>query len=179
MSVKTLNSATVTDALKSQYHAGLAMLKESVEKCTDQLWYSKEFTNAFWQVAYHTLFFTHFYLSKSNDDFIPWEQHQSNNQNPDGIAGDPDPESTLPLIPEPYTKTQALEYCEFLGKSIDGFVDAIDLESADSGFYWYPISKFEHQLVNLRHLQHGAAQLADRLRQKLGTGVNWAGRRKP
>ena len=51
--------ARLKAALKSQYHAALAMLRESIERCPDALWYSHTPTNAFWQVAYHTLFFAH------------------------------------------------------------------------------------------------------------------------
>jgi hypothetical protein len=54
----------------------------------------------------------------------------------------------------------------------------MDLQSYDSGFSWYPMSKLEHQLVNIRHLQHGAAQLADRLRSKLDIGIKWSGKGK-
>jgi hypothetical protein len=35
--------------------------------------------------------------------------------------------------------------------------------------------KIEHQIVNIRHIQHGAAQLADRLRSKLNLGIGWVG----
>jgi hypothetical protein len=32
-------------------------------------------------------------------------------------------------------------------------------------------------VVNLRHIQHGAAQLADRVRATADVGVQWAGSR--
>jgi len=60
---------------------------------------------------------------------------------------------------------------------VDSAVDAMDLASTESGFYWYKVSKLEHQLVNIRHIQHGAAQLADRLRTANGIGVRWVGAR--
>lgn len=164
--------------LKSQYHAGLAMLGDGIQKCPDDLWFSTELTNACWQIAYHTLFFTHFYLGPNDAAFRPWEGHQANVQHPDGIAGPPDPESTLPLLPEPYTKAQALEYWAFCDQMVDGAVDALDLHSAESGFSWYPVPKLEHQIINLRHLQHGAAQLADRVRNAANIGVAWAGARR-
>lgn len=178
MTAKQLNEKAVKDAFKSQYHASLDMLGEAIEKCPEDIWFSKEFTNAFWQLAYHTLFFTHLYLCRTNEDFIPWIKHQSENQNPDGIAGDTDANSKLPLIPNPYTKTEVLEYWGYCKGIVDEFVDKIDLENPESGFHWYKISKFEHQIVNIRHLQHGAAQLADRLRLKLDIGVRWAGKGK-
>lgn len=165
-------------ALKSQYHAGLAMLRQSVEQCPEDQWASADHVNAFWQVAYHVLFFTHFYLSPDEAAFRPWGEHQSEVQNPDGIPGPPEPESPLPLIPKPYTKAQVLAYCRHCDELIDAAVDALDLHSPTSGFSWYPISKLEHQLVNLRHLGHHAGQLADRVRFAAGLGTRWVGARQ-
>jgi hypothetical protein len=162
-------------ALKSQYHASLAMLREAVERCPDALWLDEGPKNAFWQVAYHTLFFTHLYLQPRVEAFRPWAQHRGGVQHEDGIAGPPDPASTLPLIPEPYSKEQALAYWSVVDEMVDPAVDALDLASPESGFYWYPISKLEHQLVNLRHVQHHLAQLADRLRAAEDIGVRWVG----
>lgn len=173
-----MDQQIVKNELKSQYHASLDMLGEAIEKCPEDLLYDKEFKNAFWQVAYHTLFFAHAYLSLSKDLFVPWSKHQANNQNPDGIGGDPDPDSKLPLLPDPYTKDQLLEYWGFCKGIVNKHVDMMDLESTNSGFDRYKISKFEHQLVNLRHIQHGAAQLADRLRDRMNIGVRWVGRGK-
>lgn len=172
------NDNHIRTILKSQYRAGLAMLREGVERCPDGLWYDTTPTNACWQIAYHTLFFTHFYLSPTDADFVPWSEHQGRVQHPDGIAGPADPESDLPLLPEPYSREQVLEYCRVCEEMIEGAVDRIDIMSEESGFYWYPIPKLEHQIVNIRHLQHGAAQLADRLRNERDLGVRWAGARR-
>ena len=72
--------------LKSQYHAALAMLRNAVAKCPDELWYDATPTNAFWQVAYHTMFFAHFYLQPNEAAFRPWQEHQGNVQHIDGIG---------------------------------------------------------------------------------------------
>ena len=171
----TIDTATLRLILKSQYHASLAMLREAIELCPDDLWLSKAHQNAYWQIAYHALFFTHLYLHGDHAAFRPWKEHQSANQNPDGIPGPPDPASKLPLVPEPYTRAQALAYWDILNGMVDGAVEALDLQSPQSGFPWYKMSKLEHQLVNLRHVQHHAAQLADRLRAALDTGIRWVG----
>ncbi len=164
--------------LKSQYHAALAMLRDAIEKCPEKEWLATERTpNAFWQVAYHALFFAHFYLMPDHEHFTPWHGHQRDNQNPDGLPGEPDPASALPLIPTPYTKEQVLEYWSICDGMVDSAVDALDLASEQSGFPWYPISKLEHQLVNIRHIQHHTAQLADRLRTAANVGVTWVGAR--
>src|SRR5262245_60014498 len=162
-------------ALKSQYHAALTMLREAIKRCPDDVWLAAEHTNAFWQIAYHTLFFAHLYMLPNEAAFRPWERHQTDVQHPDGIAGPPDPNSTRPLIPRPYMKSEALAYWNICDQMVDGAVDALDLHSRDSGFSWYEMPKLEHQILNIRHIQHHAAQMADRLRAAAGIGIEWVG----
>jgi hypothetical protein len=177
--VSTVGEDALRAAFKSQYRSALAMLRDAVEQCPDELWDDPSFKNRFWQVAYHALFFTHLYLQPRLEDFEPWSGHQSEVQHDDGIAGPPDPDSDLPLIPEPYSKGAVLEYSSFCQDRVDDWVDALDFGSPESGFHWYPVPKLEHQLVNLRHVQHHTAQLADRLRRELDAGVRWVGSRRP
>ena len=146
--------------LKSQYHAALAMLRDAVEQCPDVEWLSRDHKNAFWQVAYHVLFFAHLYLQQNETTFVLWSQHHGDD---DGTRG------------EPYSKAQVLEYWSFVDHAVDGAVDLLDLESPESGFSWYTMSKLEHQLVNIRHVQHHSAQLADRLRSAADIGITWVG----
>jgi len=171
----TTRDEALRRALKSQYHASLAMLREAVERCPDELWTDRAPTNAFWQVAYHALYFTHLYLMPNEAAFQPWEGQQNEVQHPDGIAGRADPDSRYPLIPEPYSRPQVLAYLRVCDAMVDARVDALDLAQPDSGFSWYTMPKLEHQLVNLRHIQHHAAQLADRLRASEDVGVRWVG----
>ena len=165
----------VRTALKGQYHAALAMLRESVELCPDELWLDETPRNAFWRVAYHALFFVHLYLMDTPEEFVPWAGHQSDVQQEDGIEGPADPESSLPVSPNPYSKADVLTYLGICSEMVDARVEAMDLGSESSGFYWYPISKLEHQLVNIRHTAHHAAQLADRVRAARDIGVKWVG----
>jgi len=167
--------AVLGDVLKSQYHAGLAMLREAIEQCPDELWLDERPRNAFWQVAYHTLFFTHLYVGQDTASFERWAEHQRDNQNEDGIVGEPDPNSTLPLGPQPYSRQQALRYWAIVDGMIDPTVDALDLMRKDSGFSWYTMSKLEHQILSIRHLQHHTGQLADRLRAAKDSHVKWIG----
>jgi hypothetical protein len=177
--MNSIESQVMKDVLKSQYRAGFAMLRETIQQCPDELWYDERPTNAFWQVAYHALFFTHLYMLPGSASFQPWSGHQSQVQHEDSIAGEKDPASALPLIPKPYSRPQALAYWQFCDDMVDSAVDALDLNSPESGFSWYKVSKLEHQLINLRHLQHHLAQLADRLRASLDVGTRWVGARRP
>ena len=59
-------------ALKEQYHAGLAMLAECVEKCPEGIWLEGKHPRTFWRIAFHTAFFTHLYLGQNEEAFQPW-----------------------------------------------------------------------------------------------------------
>ena len=171
----TNTTDALRSALKSQYHAALAMLRETIQRCPDDTWSNDEHLNSCWQIAYHTLFFTHLYMQRNEAAFVPWAFHQSDVQHPDGMTGPTDPDSALPLIPQPYTKEQVLEYWSVCDRMVDDAVDDLDLNSQESGFGWYKVPKLEHQLINIRHIQHGAAQLADRLRSAANVGIEWVG----
>jgi len=156
--------------LKSQYQAATAMLREAIERCPDELWCSAAHPNPFWHVAYHTLFYTHMYLQRSEAEFKPWEKHRPEYQYMGRL---PSPPRRPPKIGEPYSKTEVLEYAELCISMIGPAVDRLDLNQPESGFWWYRMSKLEHQLVNIRHIQHHAAQLIDRLGAIGRGGFEW------
>jgi len=62
--------------LKSQYHASLSMLRDAIDACSPELWTDSSYVNPFWHVAYHTLFYTDFYLQASESTFVAWEHHR-------------------------------------------------------------------------------------------------------
>jgi hypothetical protein len=162
----------VRRALKRQYRAALGMLKNAIEACPESLWTEGDHPVAFWRVAYHTLFCTHFYLAADEQVFRPWEHHREEHQ---FLGPLPWPPHDEPKITQLYTRAQILEYWEFINAMIDKAVDQLDLNAQDSGFPWYNMPKLEHQLVNIRHVQHHAAILANRLRVATGVGVDWLG----
>ncbi len=162
-------------SLKSQYHASLEMFKEAIEKCPDELWLDNQSINAFWQVAYHALFYVHMYLQPDLESFKPWAEHQSKVQYQNGFAGPANEGNQLPLIPEPYSKAQVLKFLSICNNMVDAALDSFDLLESKSGFPWYTCTKLEHQIISIRHLQHHAAQLGDRLRNANGVGLTWWG----
>jgi len=177
--------------LKDQYHACLTMLKSAIEQCPDDLWVSTEYTNPYWRVVYHTLYFVHLYSRTHAAGFVAWDKHQTGIQDMDDMPAPPDiqeltepahrPPSGEDLRPQtgkPYSKQEMLEYWQVCDDMVDESIDALDLTSADSGFSWYPISKLEHQIVAIRHIAHHTAQLSDRLRSAIDAGVDWVGRRR-
>lgn len=159
---------SIQDILKSQYHASLAMLRQAVDACPAELWTDTSYVNQFWQVAYHTLFYTDLYLDASEAAFVPWEHHRpQHNFFPSG------PEAAGSLTP--YSIDEVRAYSARCDAKIDGAIDRLDLTAPDSGFSWYKMSKLEHQFVSLRHIQHHTGQLAERIRQTTGQGVGWVG----
>ena len=162
----------VQAALKGQYHAALAMLKQAIERCPDDAWDGRSDSIPFWRVAYHTLFFTHLYLQPNEKAFRPWEHHRQECQ---FLGPLPWPPHRQPRIGRPYTKAQLLEYWGVCDGMIDAAVDGLDLEAAECGFPWYRVPKLDHQIINIRHLQHHAALLSGRLRSAFGTDIPWVG----
>ncbi|MBD3297498.1 MAG: hypothetical protein GF341_02505 [candidate division Zixibacteria bacterium] len=171
-------------ALKSQFHSSLAMLKQAIEDCPEDLWVSKEYLNPYWRIVYHTLYFTHLYIQPSVHEFTPWEHHQTSIQDMDDVPSPPDilELTELPHRPpqtgEPYTKLQMLEYWAVCDGMIDETVDRLELTAPESGFSWYRVSLFEHKLVALRHIHHHLGQLMDRVRNHADIGIRWVGATK-
>ena len=154
------------EAIKSQYHAAFAMLKQAIEKCPESMWDDTEYVNPFWRVAYHTLIYTHFYLSPSESDFTPGDIHKDGMQ----LLGDEAPAAN------PYSKGDLLAYLELCLAQVESQVDAMDLEG-ESGFHWLPFDKLELQLYNIRHIQQHTGELCERLGAHGEIEVAWVGKK--
>jgi hypothetical protein len=150
-------------ALKTQYHGAMAMLKQAIEQCPDELWTAAGRGAPFWQVAYHTLFFVHLYAQPGSTGFVPWDVElegiEDLRRRPEKVMG----------------KTELLDYWSRCDAMVDVWVDAIDVDTETCGFSWYQLPKLDHQIVNIRHIQHHAAILAARLREADGTDIRWVG----
>jgi hypothetical protein len=157
------------EIIKSQYYASLEMLKEVISKCPPSLWNNQEPKNKFWHISYHVLYCTHMYLQDSDKQFVPWIKHRDHYQ---FLGPVPWPPHTIPSIGEPYSKEEVLEYFDVCQRQVEEKVSSLDL-TAESGFYWLPIKKLELQLYNIRHIQHHAGALIDRLRTIENIGVDW------
>jgi hypothetical protein len=162
----------VQATLKGQYHAALAMLSQAIERCPESVWSSDSDPVPAWRIAYHTLFFTHLYLQANESAFQPWEHHREEYQ---FLSALPWPPHDQPKIGEAYTKEQTLEYWRLCDDMIDPGVNALDLDAEDCGFWWYQMPKLDHQLVNIRHIQHHVAQIEHRLILAGGQSVDWVG----
>jgi hypothetical protein len=163
----------VHNVIRSQFHAALEMLRQSVTRCPDALWDDPAGNAAFWHVAYHALFYTNLYLSESEATFAPWPKRRETYHL---LGPAPWPPYPAPEITEPYTKADILEYVAFCDAQVDALTPRLDLDAA-SGFDWLPMSKLELQIYSIRHLQQHTGELMDRLGGRAGVEVDWVGMR--
>jgi DinB superfamily len=161
----------IREAILTQYSSALAMLEKAIELCPDTLWFSASGSspNRYWHIAYHSLFYVHFYLAPTEAEFVPW-QHQRFGYN---FLGAVPWKTEEPLkIDQPYTQTELLEYAAFCREEAAVRVPALDLE-APSGFHWLPFNKLTLQFYIIRHLAHHTGQLGERLRSQANIGLPW------
>jgi arylsulfatase A-like enzyme len=152
--------ADMKKAIISQLLSSLAMLQEAINNCPDNLWDHQGHENKYWHIVYHTLFFTHLYLSPSENKFKHWENARDEYQ---FMGPVPWPPHYTPKIEHSYTKLDLMEYLEKIKGDAPNQITQDDL-NANSGFDWLPFSRLELYLHMIRHVQHHIGQLIERLR---------------
>lgn len=160
------------ECITRQFHSALKMLTQAIQLCPEPVWLSASgmSPNRYWHIAYHALFYTHFYLSPTEKDFVPWKNFRPDYNYLGEIPSRP---GFKPQIDQPYTQVELIEYVDFCHGEVDRQVPALDFD-APSGFSWLPMNKMELQFYNLRHLAHHTGQLSTRLRSQTGIGVAWS-----
>ncbi len=161
----------IPEVIISQYRAALTMLEQAVERCPDPLWDSPDDKTKFWRIAYHALFYIHFYLQDSEQAFLPWGKHRSEYQ---FLGQVPWPPHAPPQIGAPYNKESVLDYLAFCRQQVLDRVPKLNWE-AGSGFEWLPFGKLELQFYSLRHLQQHTGELMERLGTRAGVEIDWVG----
>lgn len=143
------------------------MLRQTVDRCPEDVWVGGAHPRNFWRIAYHAIYYTHLYAHQGEEDYVPWAKERS----------DVRVLWATPPVEEPYSKSEMLEYIDLVDCAIDGLVDSLDLEAEKCGFSWYSLCKLEHQLLNLRHLQGHVGQLSELLHAN-GVDTDWKGSAK-
>lgn len=152
---------TIKDSLWNQFGASIAMLKNAVQSCPDELWntYSSFSVN-----AYHTLFFLDYYLTLDPVGFgprAPFTQSEFED----------DPPKVF------FLKSDILNYLKYNEIKCYDLIMSLTNELSESR--WINESKsmdysvFEILLYNMRHVQHHAAQLNMMLRQTINDAPDW------
>jgi hypothetical protein len=141
--------------LIGQFEASLSMMRQCLEACRPEHWEGKVAHGPFRWVAYHTLFFTDFYLSRGEDAFerCEWVLRGGDELGPGPAPG----LSTGDTL-------QYLLFCREKAVNVIGTETRESLEGP-SGFTWRKFSRGELHLYNLRHIQHHTGQLSACLRR--------------
>jgi hypothetical protein len=147
--------------IRSQYLAALEMLKGAIRQCPDSLWNDPADRNPFWYVAFHALFFTHYYLQDSENDFQPRPGLPDEREDMNGKF---------------VSRAGVLDYLSFCQDQVNERVPQMDL-GAPSGFGRRRFDKLELQLYSMRHIQQHVGELMERLgsRGQVELEVDWVG----
>jgi hypothetical protein len=150
--------------LESQYRAAIEMLRRAIAGFPEELWNAPDHGNRTWRIAYHALFYADLYLSPSVDAFAGWE-HAIPDANFMGT----------PIGEAHNTREELLGYADMITARLGRAIAALPMDGG-SGFEWLPFSRLELHVYNIRHIQHHAGQLIERLRSSQERGIDWVGR---
>ena len=152
--------------LWNQFGGALQMLENAVVACPAEIWGADKQPQAFWYLAYHTLFWTDYYLSETTEkEFQPPAPFTVDEFSDDG---------TLPE--RVYSKEELLDYLAFVWAKSSTFINSLTPEKAQGRFVgeYKDFSLLELTIYNTRHVQHHAAQLNLLLRQRTDSTPGWA-----
>jgi hypothetical protein len=162
--------ATVKQLIANQFEAALCTLHACIDRCPDAVWNARVGNHRFCQAAFHTLFYTDYYLGTSEGTFRQQPFHRDHAQ----VFRDYEEFEDRPpqwLYDKPWIKSY-LEHCRTKASQ------AIAAETADSlegpsGFPRRKFSRAESHVYSIRHIQHHAAQLSLRLRLDAQVEIPW------
>lgn len=158
--------------IASQFEASLCTLGHCVARCPSELWNAPVARYPFCQVAFHTLFFTDYYLGPDAPSQLEQPFHLAN----PALFGDY--EQLQQREPESlYEKTQIESYLTFCRKKATQTIAAESEQvlSSPARFARKNFSRAELHVYNIRHIQHHAAQLILRLRLDADVDIPWIG----
>jgi len=156
--------------LLSQFEASLSTLAHAVSRCPDDLWQSPVAKYPFSQVAFHTLFFTDYYLGLNPADQLQQPYHHAH---PELFQDYEQLQQREPV--SIYERQQIQEYLQFCLDKSRAVIHA-ETEASLQVPVPFPLKNFsrgELHVYNTRHIQHHAAQLIMRLRISSGVDIPW------
>ena len=162
-----MNVASLKKIIWSQFGASIKMMENAIKACPDELWGDRTQNPEYWYLVYHTLFWMDFYLTDSPDDFTTLTPFTLSELDPEG------------LLPErAYTRTELLTYLEHGRNKFINIIKKLTDETANKHYKYGSVemSFGELLLYNIRHMQHGAAQLNLILRQNTDSAPGWVKR---
>jgi len=154
----------IKEILWAQFGASIDMLENAMNASPDEFWGDRTHQPEFWYLVYHTLFWLDFYLTDSPNAFTPLKPFTLSELDPEG------------LLPERvYSKEELLTYLEHGREKCRQTIENLNDEKAMKHYKYGSVqmSFGEVFLYNMRHVQHGAAQLNLILRQKTDSAPVW------
>lgn len=151
--------------LTRQTLASLAMFRQVIERCPEDVWLSGKHPRSYWRIAYHAGYYAHLYLYPNVASYIPWTKH---------IAGAGQLEGRPKKI-TPYTIADMLEFADLIIQETPEAIAKMDIEAPVCGFTWYPgLPVFDHQILSLRHFHGHIGQMSEIL-LAAGVETDWIG----
>lgn len=166
-----MDNKAITDILISQYKASLGMLRQALEKIPDEQWNNEDYSNPNWQIAYHILWGTNFYLEANPEGYIPFENAIEGAESLGGSQDWENPEKDV-IIEGFHTKKELISFIRDIESNLRERIGRLPLQE-NSGFEWYPFSRLELHINSIRHIQHHTAQIIERLKATGITGFAW------
>lgn len=167
-----MNNQTLTDIVENQYRASLRMLRTVLEKTPEEYLYASKYSNPSWQVAYHTIWGVQFYLGANAESYIPWDKAIEGAESLGGTEEWENADEGV-TVDGQNTREELLSFIDSIEKGLRPAIESLPFDEP-SGFDWYPFSRFELHINNIRHIQHHTAQLIERLKIEGITGFPWA-----
>lgn len=166
-----MDNKIILKILASQYRASLGMLRQALEKVPEEQWNTEEYSNPNWQIAYHILWGVKFYLGVGPESYVPFDIAIEGAESLGGNQDWENPEEGI-KIEGFHVKEELFSFIDSIESNLLFSIEALPLNS-NSGFEWYPYSRLELHLNNIRHIQHHTAQIIERLKAKGITGFPW------
>ena len=162
---------TTFQVLVAQYKAALKMLRATLLATPEEVWNDANYEIRTWRLAYHTLYYAKLYLSPSFNTFAIWNEAIEYAECLGGTWEDPHARVDVEGV---HTVEELIHFLDLLLVDLPEVIDVVPLE-ADSGFEWYPCSRLELHLNNIRHIQHHTGQIIERIRTHGINGIAWVG----
>ena len=158
-----MNNSLFLDICRNDYRAVFQMLREAIEICPENLWDDEGDEPPFWQQAYHTLWYTDFYLGDSPGSFRKVS-----------IAEDGANDLKHRAVGAP-SKQQIQSYLEEASNRCEASLDKLASAPLDgeNKFPWTGPTLAHRLIYNIRHAQHHVGRLNSILARKAGRAARW------
>ena len=155
----------VKQGFTRQTLTAMAMFRQIIERCPDEVWVSGAHPRTFWRIAYHGAYYAHLYLYPNVASYKAWSKHRAGAGQLDG----------KPKVMEPYTRQELIEFADLIIAEAPAAIASMDFTAQDCGYDWYPnLPKIDHQILSLRHLHGHMGQLSEILLAH-GIETDWMG----